>query len=102
MYYNSSFNFIKSIYLLYFFSGPVRKYDGHKYSSPFVKISISYDGQYLLSGSGCEPGVIWSTNNPYIKYPVFISRTLEGYISSPYMCSAWCIDPSIVSIRIRY
>lgn len=56
---------------------PLATYFGHKTSTFFVKMTISGDGKYLLSGSSDNKAYIWNTSQPGKPFTQLIGHQAE-------------------------
>lgn len=79
---------------------PICEYSGHSHETPYSKISISHDGRYLFTGCMRNMGIIWLTDFPYNKNPMFEIKHKYNQINYPNELSTsdWCADPTSLKL----
>ncbi|CAI6372891.1 unnamed protein product [Macrosiphum euphorbiae] len=78
---------------------PICEYFGHLNKTWFSKISISHDGRYLFSGCWENGGIIWLTDFPYNKNPMFkINKFDNKFHEMELSASDWCADSTSIKL----
>lgn len=73
-------------------------YSGYLHETNYSKISLSNDGRYLFSGCKEKNGVIWVTDYPYNKEPMFTVSNHTYRKNVEFGSSDWCADPTCLKV----